>query len=160
VADDSTTQEVAPYEWLLEGYRRSVGRFRDIAYEELPPSESFILLFEALNWAATIADRLGFGEKPNLLRALEYARNAVHHDWLLALTLTPRRFGEGAFGEGISAGRYGGGNRRNSLFLTGLIETANRSTAPCWWTDLLSTRFALWRNYYPSTRRGQTRNGH
>jgi hypothetical protein len=86
--------------------RRSLSghRLRDIAYEELPPSESFILLFEALNWAATIADRLGFGEKPNLLRALEYARNAVHHDWLLALTLTPRRFGEGAFGEGYFGG--------------------------------------------------------
>lgn len=98
------TQDVAQYEWLLEGYRRSLGRFRDIAYEEVPPVESFIPLFEALNWAATIALRLGVGQKPDLLRALEYARNAVHHDWLQALLLTPRGFGEGGYGEGYFGG--------------------------------------------------------
>jgi hypothetical protein len=101
VTDDSS--EVAQYEWLLEGYRRSLGRFRDVAYEDVPPGETFIPLFEALNWAATIADR-GFGQKPDLLRALEYARNAVHHDWLQALLLTPRRYGEGGYGEGYFGG--------------------------------------------------------
>jgi hypothetical protein len=57
-----------------------------------------------LNWAVTIAGRLGSGRKPDLLRALEYARNAIHHDWIQALSLTPRGFGEGGFGEGPFGG--------------------------------------------------------
>jgi hypothetical protein len=104
MAPDDPLPEVAPYEWLLDGFRLSLARFRDVAYEDVPPVETYVPLFEALNWASSIAWRLGTGNRPDLLKAVEYARNAVHHDWARALDLMPRAYGEGRYGEG----RYGG----------------------------------------------------
>lgn len=94
----------ASFPWQLDGYRQALARFERVAYQDVEPAETYIPLFETLSWAATIALRLGKGNKPDLLRALEFARNAVHHDWADALRLEPRRYGEGAYGEG----EYGG----------------------------------------------------
>jgi hypothetical protein len=52
-------------------------------------NETFVPLFEALNWAASIDlryEELGtpIGNEP--LRGMRFARNRVHHQWELALT--------------------------------------------------------------------------
>jgi hypothetical protein len=55
---------------LVEGYRRAVARFEEVAYDEdVGPAETYIPLFEALNWAASIGWHLG-DARPDLLRAL------------------------------------------------------------------------------------------
>ena len=51
------------------------------------PDETFVPLFEALNWAASIDlrnEELGtpIGDEP--LRGMRFARNRVHHQWELA----------------------------------------------------------------------------
>jgi hypothetical protein len=104
-SDEDRFPHLARYEWLIDGFRRSVARLREVAYaDDLPPVESYIPLFEALNWAHSIAWRLGKGNEPELLMAIEYARNAVHHEWIRTLELMPRGYGEGGYGEGP----YGG----------------------------------------------------
>lgn len=95
--------------WLREGFSRALGRFEAVAYDETaPPSQTFIPLFEALNWAASFDDWIethAKGEaKPPLLRAVVFARNVVHHEWVDALESAPRTYGEGRYGEGT----YGG----------------------------------------------------
>jgi hypothetical protein len=73
--------------------------------EELVTAERYLALFEALNWAVSLDERLAkewpfeeieFGEYwhddfagGGLIRGLRYARNGVHHDWSLALDLDP-----------------------------------------------------------------------
>lgn len=73
--------------------------------EELTSIERYFALFEALNWAVSIDDRLNsdwpFAEIAHgtfwcdefsgggLIRGLRFARNSVHHDWSLGLDLDP-----------------------------------------------------------------------
>jgi hypothetical protein len=73
--------------------------------EELTSIERYFALFEALNWADCLDDRLTidwpFEEIAHgrywcdefrgggLIRGLRFARNSVHHDWSLALDLDP-----------------------------------------------------------------------
>jgi hypothetical protein len=73
--------------------------------EELPTVERYFALFEALSWAVSLDERLtkdwpfeevSFGKYwcddfvgGGLVRGLRYARNAVHHDWSLALDVNP-----------------------------------------------------------------------
>jgi hypothetical protein len=75
--------------------------------EEFATAEWYIALFEALNWAVSLDDRLtkdwpfeefAFGDYwcddfvgGDLVRGFRYARNAVHHDWSLALDLDPEQ---------------------------------------------------------------------
>lgn len=72
---------------------------------ELATVERYLALFEALNWAVSLDDRLteewpfeeiAFGKYwcdefagGDLIRGLRYVRNAVHHDWSLALDVDP-----------------------------------------------------------------------
>lgn len=73
--------------------------------EGLTSIERYFAFFEALNWAVSLDDRLArdwpFDEIEygtywcdefaggGLIRGLRFARNAVHHDWSLALDLDP-----------------------------------------------------------------------
>lgn len=73
--------------------------------EELTTLERYFAIFEALNWAVSLDDRLtqdwpyeeiSYGEYwcdefvgGGLIRALRFVRNAVHHDWSLALEMDP-----------------------------------------------------------------------
>jgi hypothetical protein len=73
--------------------------------EELVTVERYLALFEALNWGVSLDDLLTkdwpfdeiqFGKYwcddfagAGLIRGLRYARNAVHHDWSLALDVNP-----------------------------------------------------------------------
>ena len=84
-------QEKGPPDWDLD--------------EQLTTIERYFALFEALNWAVSLDDRLSrdwpFAEiiygkywcddfaGGGLIRGLRHARNAVHHDWSLALDIDP-----------------------------------------------------------------------
>lgn len=73
---------------------------------ELATADRYLALFEALNWGISLDDRLAddwpfdeieFGDYwcddfagGGLIRGMRHARNAVHHDWSLALDVDPR----------------------------------------------------------------------
>ncbi len=73
---------------------------------ELATADRYLALFEALNWGISLDDRLTkdwpfdeveFGDYwcddfagGDLIRGLRHARNAVHHDWSLALDVDPQ----------------------------------------------------------------------
>ena len=76
--------------WLLEGLRRAIGRFREAATPTAHPLDTFIPLFEALNWIAMIDDRLGESDDDSpALKGIRFARNVVHHQWADALQFEP-----------------------------------------------------------------------
>jgi hypothetical protein len=39
--------DVAPYEWLVDGFGRSAERFAHVAYPQATPMEAYLPLFEA-----------------------------------------------------------------------------------------------------------------
>jgi hypothetical protein len=101
-------------ETLLAGYRQAYKRWMSGPRIDPDPDQAFFAIFEALNWAVTVDDRLsdvlvgwprGYDERDSLL-GFRYARNAVHHDWADALWVDlsgrsclhhfPRRCGSGA----------------------------------------------------------------
>lgn len=59
--------------------------------------ETFIPLFEALNWAVSFEDLVrkqqGAPRNDDLVLAIRYARNRVHHQWAAALNAVEQRFG-------------------------------------------------------------------
>lgn len=86
---------------LLRGYAEAFGRFKEAAKDDDVVSATFFPLFEALNWAVALDDRirrewapegevLGWAWRDRVpgagaMRAIRYARNAVHHQWADAL---------------------------------------------------------------------------
>lgn len=78
---------------LIAGYRAAVDRFMK-ARQGHDPHLAFHPLFEALNWAVAIEDQapaeLGRlkSEDRQLLVAVRYARNRIHHQWADALKYT------------------------------------------------------------------------
>jgi hypothetical protein len=130
--------------WLLEGFSRALERFEAIAFDAtVQASETFIPLFEALNWTASFDDWLeehGKNEpKPPLLRAVVFARNAVHHEWIDALESTPRRYGEGRYGEGT----YGGYVWRWRPLERIKLQAPGRDTREPLYQELLAGVFVL-----------------
>jgi hypothetical protein len=90
--------EDAPEEWLVDGYRRAVTRFRSVPQDpnnpELP-RDTFIPLFEALAFAGSLIERVlepkqkgdtrTTEEKLSTLQGVRYVRNRLIHQWALAL---------------------------------------------------------------------------
>jgi hypothetical protein len=70
---------------MVDGYDRATARFQEACFGT-SPVDAFIPLFEALNWAASIDERMGFPALPEL-RGLRFARNRVHHQYADALWL-------------------------------------------------------------------------
>jgi hypothetical protein len=70
---------------LVAGFLAARERF-ETARLGRDPVRPFHPLFEALAWAVTLDERLGYPDDPQL-RGLRYARNAVHHQWADALEL-------------------------------------------------------------------------
>lgn len=95
---------------LFDVNRRTVAWFEDPVANPNPDDDDisltgiFIPLFEALNWAVSLDDRLA-SEWPDppgrdwhkkvscggRVRGLRYARNSVHHDWAQAIDL-PQKY--------------------------------------------------------------------
>ncbi len=73
----------------VEGYIKALDRLRsETESGDAGERETFLPLFEALNWAASID--LYFSERgtpmeDDLLTAVRFARNRVHHQWARAL---------------------------------------------------------------------------
>jgi hypothetical protein len=83
---------IALVDWMAEGYIKALDRLRsETGRGDAGERVTFLPLFEALNWAASI-DRYFFEKgrpiENDLLTAVRFARNRVHHQWALAL----RRF--------------------------------------------------------------------
>jgi hypothetical protein len=90
---------------LLRSEFQSQKTDEDDLDEKLLTVERYLALFEALNWGVSLDDRLTrdwpfdeiqFGKYwcddfagAGLIRGLRHARNAVHHDWSLALDVNP-----------------------------------------------------------------------
>jgi hypothetical protein len=73
---------------VVNGYLSALERFRASDTFGSTADDTFIPLFEALNWAVSAADFIGRSKEP-YLRALRFARNRVHHDWANALYFMP-----------------------------------------------------------------------
>jgi hypothetical protein len=80
-----STPEPVPLSTLIRGYARAFDRFKEASANRDRPDEVFIALFEALNWATSIDERLCYPDN-RALRGVRYARNRVHHKWADALT--------------------------------------------------------------------------
>jgi len=82
---------------LLEGFKQAHQRFR-VAKNDDDSRQMFFTLFESLNWIASIDDRLRdknpswqdqFGKKGQIIRALRFVRDRVHHQWADAVYIRP-----------------------------------------------------------------------
>lgn len=87
--DAATVTRAAGLEWLVERYSRARARFKAAAGDhEAPRVDTFIALFEALNWTVASEEYLrrhGHPGDDRLVRALRFVRNRVHHHWNEAL---------------------------------------------------------------------------
>jgi hypothetical protein len=68
---------------LLRGCAQALARFHDARLGR-DSVAAFIPLFEALNWAASIDEGLGYLDHAEL-QGSRFARNRVHHQWADAL---------------------------------------------------------------------------
>lgn len=76
----STPVRTVPRDWLVGGYAEAHDRFLDASQHPESPEGLFIPLFEALNWASALEEKLRPHSDP-LLSAIRFVRNTVLHDW-------------------------------------------------------------------------------
>jgi hypothetical protein len=95
-------ENVQTFTVMFEGFAQAAQRF-DLAIKDRDPTNTFIPLFEMLNWAVALDDRarkrwcpegapLGWAWRDRvrgaeILRGVQYARNSIHHQWSDALEL-------------------------------------------------------------------------
>jgi hypothetical protein len=95
-------ENIQTFAAMFTGYDQALSRL-EAGVKEKEPTPAFIALFEALNWAVALDDRagehfapegkvLGFGWRErvrgaDLMQAVRFARNSVHHQWSDALEL-------------------------------------------------------------------------
>ncbi len=98
VSEGAAVGRGVPGEYLIEGFRRARQRFLEASSRgRLDGVETFIPLFEALNWAAAIEvkvredaeeqGRQAYDEESadgRLLAAIRFIRGRMHHRWALA----------------------------------------------------------------------------
>lgn len=94
---------IQTYTAMFLGFRRATVRFMR-AVEEREPTDAYVTLFEALNWAVVLDDRTGALWAPHgevlgwrwreeidgaaMLGGVRFARNSMHHDWSEVLELS------------------------------------------------------------------------
>ncbi len=80
---------------LWRGFREAYGRF---ILQQHDHDANFIALFETLNWAVSLIERINKDKDPDrawqyphedMVKGLIYARNRLHHQWADALYITP-----------------------------------------------------------------------
>jgi hypothetical protein len=69
---------------LALGFERAFNRLREAIDNEEPADERFLPLFELLNWAASLDDKLNHPPVP-VAKGLRWVRNRVQHQWAEAL---------------------------------------------------------------------------
>lgn len=76
--------------WYRSGFEGSLADFK-AAISRNDEEAAFHALFAALNWAASIRDRLKQQGNPawqdDTVQAVQFLRNAVHHDWAHGIEL-------------------------------------------------------------------------
>jgi hypothetical protein len=93
---------IVTFRLMLDGYLAAVVRFEEAARSK-DSAAAFRPLFEALNWAAALDERLGKHWAPEgeplawswraslsgaeAMEGLRFVRNRLHHQWAAALTL-------------------------------------------------------------------------
>jgi hypothetical protein len=72
---------------LFDGFEQAFARWQEVERATHDPLQTFVPLFEVLEWTACIDERLELKtwlSSPNV-RGLRWSRNRCHHDWALAL---------------------------------------------------------------------------
>jgi hypothetical protein len=69
-----------PRGWLVRGYAEAHDRFLAASQHPDSPEALFLPLFEVLNWAGTLEEKLRPHTDP-LLSAIRFVRSTVLHDW-------------------------------------------------------------------------------
>ena len=90
--------ESANEEWLFDGYMQALERFQQAVQRgdvPEPAKKSFLSLFETLEWAASLIEKLlkpksatkgkPLEEKVSVMQGVRYVRNRLHHQWAFAL---------------------------------------------------------------------------
>lgn len=95
----------------VAGLRAAIERLEAAAARKDDPAATYLPLFEALNWVASLDDRIGAIWRPEgtkkklgiqwrkrvssgpLITAVDWVRNVVHHQWADALHLDPSGHG-------------------------------------------------------------------
>jgi hypothetical protein len=103
-------EEVVTVAVQVAGLRAAIERLEAVSARKDDPEGTYLPLFEALNWAAAINDRIGAIWRPaggaklgrkwrekvtnaGVIAAIDWARNLVHHQWADALRLDPKGHG-------------------------------------------------------------------
>jgi len=97
--------EVVTVAVQAQGLRHAIERLEDAASNPDSPVETYLPLFEALNWIVALDDRIGAIWRPDgkklgqswrakvehgdVIVGLDWVRNVVHHQWADALQLDP-----------------------------------------------------------------------
>jgi hypothetical protein len=76
----STPVTTVPRDWLVRGYAEAHDRFLVASQHPDSPEVLYIPLFEALNWAGALEEKLRPHTDP-LLSAIRFVRNTLLHDW-------------------------------------------------------------------------------
>lgn len=69
-----------PRQWLVSGYTSAYDRFLAASQHPDRPEDLYVALFETLNWAGALEEKLR-PHKNQLLLAIRFVRNRVLHDW-------------------------------------------------------------------------------
>jgi hypothetical protein len=75
---------------LFEGFEQAFVRWQGVEQAPQEPARTFIPLFEVLEWAACIDERLEYIDWSRDLRGLRWARHRCRHDWAMALEVRTR----------------------------------------------------------------------
>jgi hypothetical protein len=75
---------------LFEGFEQAFARWQRVEHAPQDPAQTFIPLFEALEWAACIHERLEYIDWSPDLRGLRWARHRCRHDWAMVLEVRTR----------------------------------------------------------------------
>jgi hypothetical protein len=131
---------------LLAGYQQAYNRWMAGPRIDTDPDQAFFGIFEALNWAVVVDNRLketllgwpGGYDGRDYLIGFRYARNAVHHDWAEALWLDRRG---AVLPAPLPSGCLSGAGNRGSA---PPAQAGSRSTAPIFQGSLFASRSRLW----------------
>jgi hypothetical protein len=88
IADDSPS--VVTVTTLFDGFEQAFLRWQSVEQAPQDPVRTFIPLFEVLEWAACVHERLEFIDWSPDLRGLRWARNRCRHDWAMVLEVRTR----------------------------------------------------------------------
>lgn len=90
---ENNNNSIITTQTLFNGYSSAYKRYTAVQTQS-DPEILFFPLFESLNWAVTIDDKLKkdnpnwhhrFGKDGEIIKAIRHARNRVHHQWADAI---------------------------------------------------------------------------